>query len=234
MTLAADEFIRRFLLHVLPKGFHRIITTGCWPAPAAKPTSRAQEAGSAAPITQVEFSGSTTTQPIRIATTDHRPPCPCCGGRAGCIEVFSRGGTPARPAIGRRWDQDLDPDDCPPRLLRCNPFAVNLSFPPPHPVSSQRLQAPAEHHRSGLNQVAECRQQRSDPRSPPASSSRRSSENYRSAELRCASNPHSRPTARRSPAGSFIGGFRTPAPYTGPIARAGPASETLPESGPPP
>jgi hypothetical protein len=27
------------------------------------------------------------------------------------------------------------------------------------------------------------------------------------------------------------GGFRTPAPYTGPIARAGPASETLPECG---
>ena len=24
MTLAPDEFIRRFLLHVLPKGFHRI------------------------------------------------------------------------------------------------------------------------------------------------------------------------------------------------------------------
>ena len=24
MTLAADEFIRRFLLHVLPEGFHRI------------------------------------------------------------------------------------------------------------------------------------------------------------------------------------------------------------------
>jgi hypothetical protein len=24
MTLATDEFIRRFLLHVLPKGFHRI------------------------------------------------------------------------------------------------------------------------------------------------------------------------------------------------------------------
>jgi hypothetical protein len=46
-----------------------------------------------------------------------------------------------------------------------------------------------------------------------------------------ASNPHSRPTARRSPAGSFIGGFRTPAPYTRPIARAGPASETLPASG---
>jgi hypothetical protein len=24
MMLSADEFIRRFLLHVLPKGFHRI------------------------------------------------------------------------------------------------------------------------------------------------------------------------------------------------------------------
>ena len=24
MTLSGDEFIRRFLLHVLPKGFHRI------------------------------------------------------------------------------------------------------------------------------------------------------------------------------------------------------------------
>jgi len=41
MTLSADEFIRRFLLHVLPKGFHRIRHCGCWPAPAARPTSRA-------------------------------------------------------------------------------------------------------------------------------------------------------------------------------------------------
>ena len=39
--LSADEFIRRFLLHVLPKGFHRIRHCGCWPAPAARPTSRA-------------------------------------------------------------------------------------------------------------------------------------------------------------------------------------------------
>jgi len=41
MTLTSGEFIRRFLLHVLPKGFHRIATTDCSPAPAAKPTSRA-------------------------------------------------------------------------------------------------------------------------------------------------------------------------------------------------
>jgi hypothetical protein len=32
MTLAPGEFIRRFLLHVLPKGFHRIRHTDCSPA----------------------------------------------------------------------------------------------------------------------------------------------------------------------------------------------------------
>jgi hypothetical protein len=37
MTLATDEFIRRFLLHVLPRGFHRI--TACSPAPPARPAS---------------------------------------------------------------------------------------------------------------------------------------------------------------------------------------------------
>jgi hypothetical protein len=31
MTLAPAEFIRRFLIHVLPSGFHRIATTACWP-----------------------------------------------------------------------------------------------------------------------------------------------------------------------------------------------------------
>ena len=32
MTLDAHEFIRRFLIHVLPKGFHRIRHYGCWQA----------------------------------------------------------------------------------------------------------------------------------------------------------------------------------------------------------
>ncbi len=41
MALAADEFIRRFLIHVLPSGFHRIGTTACWPAAAAGPMSPA-------------------------------------------------------------------------------------------------------------------------------------------------------------------------------------------------
>jgi hypothetical protein len=31
------------------------------------------------------------------ATTDHRPPCPCCGGRMIIVEVFARGGAPRGP-----------------------------------------------------------------------------------------------------------------------------------------
>ena len=44
-------------------------------------------------------------------------------------------------------------------------------------------------------------------------------------------NPDRRPTAHRFPAGSFFGGFRTPALY--PVDRSpGPASETLHDAGP--
>src|SRR5712671_2528999 len=44
-------------------------------------------------------------------------------------------------------------------------------------------------------------------------------------------NPHRRPTAHRLPAGSFFGGFRTPAPHSASTAHARPASETLTVSG---
>jgi hypothetical protein len=30
-------------------------------------------------------------------TTDHRPPCPCCGGRMVIVEIFERGATPRGP-----------------------------------------------------------------------------------------------------------------------------------------
>jgi Putative transposase len=41
MTLATDEFIRRFLLHVLPRGFHRIRHYGRSPVPPERPASPA-------------------------------------------------------------------------------------------------------------------------------------------------------------------------------------------------
>ena len=96
MTLAPGEFIRRFLLHVLPKGFHRIRHYGLLASTGCKVNiARAKEL-MGAPIPQVEPPAAHDTADPH-ATTDHRPPCPRCGGRMIIIEVFSRGGTPRGP-----------------------------------------------------------------------------------------------------------------------------------------
>ena len=96
MTLAADEFIRRFLLHVLPKGFHRIRHYGLLASPGCKAKiARAREL-IADPMPEVEPpEAHDTADPD--AVTDHRPPCPCCGGRMMIVEVFGRGGAPRGP-----------------------------------------------------------------------------------------------------------------------------------------
>jgi Putative transposase len=93
MTLSADEFIRRFLLHVLPKGFHRIRHYGLLASAGCKTNiARAREL-MAAPIPELD-------PPAAHTTTDHRPPCPCCGGRMIIVEVFARGGAPRGPPSG--------------------------------------------------------------------------------------------------------------------------------------
>jgi hypothetical protein len=96
MTLSADEFIRRFLLHVLPKGFHRIRHYGLLASAGCKANiARAKEL-MAAPMPEVEPPAA----PDAVgpdATTDHRPPCPCCGGRMIIVEAFARGGSPRGP-----------------------------------------------------------------------------------------------------------------------------------------
>jgi len=99
MTLAADEFIRRFLLHVLPKGFHRIRHYGLLASPGCKANiARAREL-IAAPMPAVDLlEAHDTADPD--AVTDHRPPCPCCGGRMLIVEVFGRGGAPRGPPSG--------------------------------------------------------------------------------------------------------------------------------------
>jgi Putative transposase len=103
MTLAADEFIRRFLLHVLPKGFHRIRHYGLLASPGSKANLAHARELLAAPMPAVEpLAAHDTTDPS--AETDHRPTCPHCGGRMLIIEVFGRGGAPRGPppaAAGR-------------------------------------------------------------------------------------------------------------------------------------
>ena len=90
MTLATDEFIRRFLIHVLPKGLHRIrhyglLASGMCAANLAK----ARELlGVAAP------ESATGHAPDAADVEAPVPPCPCCGARLRIIEVFERGETP--------------------------------------------------------------------------------------------------------------------------------------------
>ena len=85
MTLAAYEFIRRFLLHVLPSGFHRIRHYGLFAGPVrADNIERARQLLAAA---------DDAPQPSREADSqaeDVSParPCPCCGGRMIIVETF--------------------------------------------------------------------------------------------------------------------------------------------------
>jgi len=96
MTLSADEFLRRFLLHVLPKGFHRIRHYGLLASAGCRTNIARARQLMAAPMAEVEPSVAHDT-PDPDATTDHRPPCPCCGGRMIIVEVFARGAAPRGP-----------------------------------------------------------------------------------------------------------------------------------------
>jgi hypothetical protein len=86
MTLGTFEFIRRFLIHVLPKGLHRIRHYGLFAKGAgADNIARARELLAAA---------NSQGEPTRAAVDPSKPICPCCGGRMIIIEVFARGATP--------------------------------------------------------------------------------------------------------------------------------------------
>ena len=101
MTLATDEFIRRFLLHVLPKGFHRIRHYGLLASAGCKANiARAREL-IAAPVPPIDpLVARDNTNRDAGAAPDHRPPCPCCGGRMIIIEILERSGAPRGPPPG--------------------------------------------------------------------------------------------------------------------------------------
>ena len=93
MTLAADEFIRRFLLHALPRGFHRIRHYGLLASARRKDhLERARRLLDVAP-------------PLADEPAEDAEPsllCPCCGGTMIIIEVFERRyqpRAPPRPAL---------------------------------------------------------------------------------------------------------------------------------------
>src|SRR6266404_1384824 len=98
MTLDTHEFIRRFLMHVLPQGFHRIRYYGLLTSPTrAKNIARIREllAVPLLPIDAIKAANpkaSTSAQPEESKAPQH--PCPCCGSRMLIIETFLRGQQP--------------------------------------------------------------------------------------------------------------------------------------------
>ena len=89
MTLATDEFIRRFLLHVHPRGFHRIRYYGLLAnhqRTHALIKARALLNCAAPPVTTED-------------AHEHQPTfvCPACGAPMVIIETFERGHAPRAP-----------------------------------------------------------------------------------------------------------------------------------------
>ena len=97
MTLATDEFIRRFLMHVLPKGLHRIRHYGLLTNRArAENVAKARELLAVPPRVE-EPDDPKVAEPGELRVLPR--PCPCCGGRMIVIQTFARGSEPRyRPA----------------------------------------------------------------------------------------------------------------------------------------
>ncbi len=94
MTLATSEFIRRFLSHVLPKGFHRIRHYGLL-AGASKTETIARARVLIATATSTAQPPKPDPATTDKTTTDKAAnPCPCCGGRMRIIETFAAGRSP--------------------------------------------------------------------------------------------------------------------------------------------
>jgi hypothetical protein len=93
MTLEPGEFIRRFLMHLLPKGFHRIRHYGLLAnggVTRAEKLARARQLIAAAP--QIPPCPQPGLETCNHGELDRR--CPHCGSRMVIIEIFEAGCRP--------------------------------------------------------------------------------------------------------------------------------------------
>jgi Putative transposase/Transposase zinc-binding domain len=105
MTLATDEFIRRFLIHVLPHGFHRIRHYGLFAsAKRVENIARARVLLNAACQNQASHTPADTTD----EQTTRAHACPHCGGRMIIIETFERGEMPRHRPTGPTLASRID------------------------------------------------------------------------------------------------------------------------------
>jgi len=92
MTLDADEFVRRFLIHVLPNGFHRIRHYGLF----ANASLAANIALARRLLGATDPAPSSSESDNATGAHENQPwnTCPCCGGRMIIVETFEPGCQP--------------------------------------------------------------------------------------------------------------------------------------------
>lgn len=96
MRLATGEFIRRFLIHVLPDGFHRIRHYGLLASAGRKANiAKIRTLLGAETVVQDEVPSA------EIIPLTLREPCPACGGPMRIIDIFRRGRRPRSRAPPR-------------------------------------------------------------------------------------------------------------------------------------
>jgi Putative transposase/Transposase zinc-binding domain len=92
MTLDTHEFIRRFLMHVLPQGFHRIRYYGWLTCQTRTKNIARIRALLTVPLIPIDAIKAANAKPEQPTEPDHA--CPYCGGRMRIIEIFLRGQQP--------------------------------------------------------------------------------------------------------------------------------------------
>jgi hypothetical protein len=102
MTLATAEFIRRFLIHVLPRGQHRIRHYGFFGN-----GNRAANITEIRELLRVKAPSADQSDDERVRSTDDQPrtlaiPCPCCGGRLVIVDAFNPIQQPRAPPVRKR------------------------------------------------------------------------------------------------------------------------------------
>jgi len=97
MRLATGEFIRRFLIHVLPGGFHRIRHYGLLAS-----ARRRVNIAKLRTLLGAEMAKQDDPPTAEVIPLTLREPCPDCGGLMRIVEIFRRGQRPLARAPPRR------------------------------------------------------------------------------------------------------------------------------------
>lgn len=100
MRLATGEFVRRFLIHVLPDGFHRIRHCGFIASGKRKANIARIRLLLGVKVEAGTDRFQTNTEQIQPLTL--REPCPHCGGTMRIVETFKRGQQPRTRAPPRK------------------------------------------------------------------------------------------------------------------------------------